>query len=381
MIGSTPMTQRVNYLRAQQVELTRTIMHVVPIVSARVHIVQPDGNSPFLRDKKPTTASILVTLRPGATLRPETVAGLVSLASGSVEGLMPENVRILDASGRLLSEQHDPDSRWPTSFLNQRKEVEHYLSREAERMLEGVLGTGRAIVHVNADISSKTLDETKEIISPEGKLIVQEKTMLDKVTPGAAAKGGPVGTASNTSKASSTTSTGGNSVKETQESTYKYPTIIQKWQSKHGAIERLSVAVLVDTSANPELTVASVEDLVKQAVGFTIGRDQIKVSPVKIATIPPPEPVDVDQHSLQRWQTVLSIVRYVSIGMVALCAFPILWVLFRRRAPSPVSDAAQAEPEKLKIITRELERNPEALAAILASWIDKSDTTETRRAA
>jgi flagellar M-ring protein FliF len=387
MIGATPFNQHVNFLRAQQSELARTIMQIDPVVYTRVHIVKPEP-SPFIRDQKPTTASVMVKLRPGATLNRTTVAGIVALVAGSVEGLTRDNVRIIDASGRLLSDQRDPDSGMIGSVMEQRKEVEQYLASEAEKMLAHVMGPGRAIVRVTVDMNTKHFREKKEIINAEGRVTKTEKTTVNKTNSNAAGKSGPVGSTSNLGRGGPASSGGGgvNSTQETQQSDYDYPRTFQEIDNKHGSIERLTVAAFVDPSTmngDQPMTVAEVTEIIKKAVGFKADRDEIQVNSVKMPTLAPVEfPVE-DNITAQRWQTVLSIVRYVSMGMVALCAFPIIWALFRRRiAPPTPATAPSAAPQvdKMKRLSEALERNPEGLAKVLTQWIERSETADRKAA-
>src|SRR5579864_3782736 len=159
--GWSPFLQHVNYLRGLQGELAKTIMQIDPVVYARVHISRPEP-SPFIRDQKPTTASVMLKLRPGTTLSRNVSAGIVALVSRSVEGLARENVAVIDTSGRLLSESGTGEPGMAGSQIEHRKDLEHYLAKTAEDMLAQVLGPGRAVVRVTADVNVKNLREKKE---------------------------------------------------------------------------------------------------------------------------------------------------------------------------------------------------------------------------
>ena len=203
MLGATPFNQNVNFVRAQQAELARTIMQIDSILHARVHIVRPEP-SPFIREQKPTTASVMLKLRPGATLNRSTISGIGALVSGSIEGLTRENVHIIDATGRQLSENGDSESGIGGTVLDQRKEMERYLGSEAERVLAHVLGPGRAIVRVTVEMNNKLLHEKREIINADGKVPRSEKIVVNKfVSSGGAGKGGVAGSSSNFGKGGS----------------------------------------------------------------------------------------------------------------------------------------------------------------------------------
>jgi flagellar M-ring protein FliF len=374
MIGATPFTQSVNFQRAQQAELAKTIMQIDPIAFARVHIVRPDP-SPFIREQKPTTAGVMLKLRPGATLNRNTVDGIAALIAGSVEGLTKENVKIADSTGRLLSKQQDPDTGGIGSIVDQKREVEQYLSVEAERMLTSVLGLGRAVVVVRVDLDNKSVRERKEMFNNDGKVQKSEKTTLNKVNGAAPGKGGPTGTSSNLKGANGGSGGGTISTQETNTAEYEYPRTVQEWQHKHGSIDRLTVAAFVDTDgSSTPMALPEIEKMIKKAVGFKTDRDEIQVTQVKMPT-GAAEGIDEEWASHQRLQSILSIVRNVSIAMVALCVLPIGWFLLRRRVRP-----ATPEPAKLQRISEELDRDPEALAKILTLWIDRSEPSNQKAA-
>ena len=141
MIGATPFTQSVNFLRTQQAELAKTIMQVDPIAYARVHIVRPDP-SPFIREQKATTASVMVKLRPGATLSRNTVDGIGALVAGSVEGLSKDNVKIVDSTGRLLSRHQDGDLGGIGSIVDQKQRGRAVPGRGSGTDADGRAGAG-----------------------------------------------------------------------------------------------------------------------------------------------------------------------------------------------------------------------------------------------
>src|SRR5262245_57912820 len=107
-LGMTPFVQNLNYSRALQAELARSIMQIEPVSFAKVLIVRPE-QSPFLREQKPATASVVLQLKPGTALTRGVAASITALVSRSVEGLSPENVALVDSKGRTLSEQRGPD--------------------------------------------------------------------------------------------------------------------------------------------------------------------------------------------------------------------------------------------------------------------------------
>lgn len=104
-LGVTEFQNKVNYLQALQGELTRTIERIGAVESARVHIVLPE-DSLYKKNEKPATASIMLKLKQGAQLTKKEIKGIVNLTAHSIQGLQPENITIVDDSGKILN---DPD--------------------------------------------------------------------------------------------------------------------------------------------------------------------------------------------------------------------------------------------------------------------------------
>lgn len=120
-----------------------------------------------MREQKPTTASVMLKLKPGATLNRSMSAGIVALVSRSVEGLTPDQVTLVDTNGHILSDQHGSEvGATASSQLDYRRELETYLASKAEDMLAQLLGQGRAVVRVTADVNFKTVKEKKRPTAP-----------------------------------------------------------------------------------------------------------------------------------------------------------------------------------------------------------------------
>jgi flagellar M-ring protein FliF len=381
--GTTPFTQHVNYQRALQAELAKTIMQIDPIISARVHIGRPEPSA-FMNDRKPTTASVIVKLRPSAALSRHVAAGIVALVSRSVEGLARENVTLVDASGRVLSDEQGSEAGQMSAQVEQRRELENYLASKAENMLAQVLGPGRAIVRVTADLNLKRLRETKETYNPDNRVATSEKTKTTKQTSTttSAAKGGPAGTSSNLGKAPAAGgATGTNNVDEEINTSFAVSKTTQEIENKVGAIERLTVAALVDvskagSSSDTELhmSLADAQETIKKAVGFKSERDEIKVTQVKL-TSPQAAMPDDEWDKYQQWQTILSIVRNGSLGITAVVALVLGWLLLRRVTALPPGLAQLGAPAADDRITVErlsvtLQQNPQIMNKLLTDWME-----------
>lgn len=384
-LGMTPFTQHVNYLRALQGELAKTIMQIEPVQYARVHIVRPDP-SPFLRNPQPTTASVMLRLKPGAALSRSLTAGIVALVARSGEGLAPENVTVVDASGRLLSDSQEPSGGAFASHLEQRRALESYLASKAEELLTRVLGPGRAIVRVAADINTQRLKERKESYNPEGRVVNYEKSTTTKSTSALGSARGAAGAQSNLPGKAGAGNNPANSSsqEEVTETGFAVSKVIQEFEDKVGTIQRLTVAALVDLSerpgsqggkSTPGITLADVQELIKQAVGFRPERDQIKVSNAPLEG-PMLETSSEDaQRENQGWNNILSLVRTVSLSIGGIMTLILIWMLLRRFRPASqaaVTSAPQRKPA-LERLSALAQQDPQAVARVLTAWLEQAN--------
>lgn len=389
-MGMTPFNQQVNYLRALQAELARTIMQIEPVVHARVHLVRPDP-SPFLRDQKPTTASVIVRLKPGATLNRNVATGIVALVARSVEGLPRENVTLVDTNGRVLSEERAADDGGVGAQLDKRRELERELSARAESMLAKAVGPGRAIVRVTADVNFKQFREKKVTVSQEGSAKKSESTTSTKKTPGGGTQGS-AGTAGNLGRPNAPRPTpSASDTEETIKIEYVVPETIQDIVDNKEEVQRLTIAALVDLSGDEQeaktesrMSLADAEELIKRAVGFKVGRDDIKVTQVRMSGLVPSDLTDQEWATLQRWQSIAMMLRHGSLGMAALAALAIGWMALRRVRTEPGKDQAPAPaPERNPVLDRMVltaQQDPEALARVLAHWLEQTDRPQRRAA-
>jgi flagellar M-ring protein FliF len=382
-LSLTPLAERVNFVRALQGELAKTIMQLEPVVNARVHIVLPD-QSPFVREQTPAKASVMLRLKPGAPLSRNMAKGITALVARSVEGLTPENVALVDANGRLLSEPGDGDGEIGDGNLDYRRQLEKYLASKAEEMLAQALGPGRAVVRVTADVNYRRLRERKENYSPEERVIMNEKvTSSRSSTAGGGGPRGPAGTASNVpprqTGGPAAGGTTGTSQDETTETSYAISKVTQEFEEKIGTIERLTVAALVDLpkgeggAAAPGMTLQDAQDIIRQAVGFKTNRDEIKVTDVKLVGSAEATATDQEWEKIQLWQNVANIVRNASLGIAALVGLVLGWMVFRRLRPPPQPETPSPVPERppgAERLTQAVQQNPAAVARALSIWLE-----------
>jgi flagellar M-ring protein FliF len=361
-------------------------MQLEPVASARVHIVQPDP-TPFVREEKPVTASVVIKTKPGASLSRAATAGIVALTAGSVKGLTAENVTVLDSDGQVLSEKKDSrGSAVSNDQLNHQREVEAHLAQNAQEILTRLLGPGRAVVRVTAEMSFRHLKETSEKYDPEGKVVVRESVMSSKMTAPAGPRG-PTGAISNIPPSPAPPIAGANMVPnkndETVESEYAVSRVNRSQEEQQGVIDRLTVAVMLipprGAGDSPDevmgITPDEVNSLVRQAVGFKDGRDQIQVSIGKPPGAPAVEAAVGDENAvaiMPLGKDFVSVIRGSSLGVAGLIALAIGIRAMRKRpskSPEPSGFPAYAGLRPLEKDEMDELSDLNAVAATIKAWL------------
>ncbi len=183
-LGVSDFVQKINYRRALEGELSRTILNLNEVEGVRVHIVTPE-RSLFKEDEKSTTASVVLKLKTGKPLRKEAAQGIAHLIASSVEGLDASDVTILDTRGTVLTDNNKADGlagMTSTQYELQQK-VENYLAVKAQRLLDGALGVGNSMVQVNAELDFRRVEKNLESYDPENSVprseqVTEERTVL-----------------------------------------------------------------------------------------------------------------------------------------------------------------------------------------------------------
>lgn len=285
--GISDFVQRANYLRAVQGELARTIAQLDEVDAARVMVVAPENRLLVDNQKKPT-ASVFIKTKGAAQITPSAVSAIRFLVANAVEGLQASHVTVVDNRGNVLSENSDPDSvaGLTASQLSARRNLEQYLARKAEGMLEAVLGAGQAVVRVSAEINVDSLTRVEEKFDPEGQ-VVRTSTVNDESTDttSASSGGGAPGLDANSGADTNLVSTPSNNSrvkKKVTESQYEINKTVSNLTQLAGGVKRLSAAVFVaarydTTGPERKVTPRTPEELeklrriVQSAVGIQTG--------------------------------------------------------------------------------------------------------------
>jgi flagellar M-ring protein FliF len=346
-LGMTEFVQNINYQRALQGELSRTINGLAEVESSRVHIVMTP-RSLFIEQEEPATASVILKLNHGRYLSNSQIQGIVHLVSSSVPRLLPENVTIVDQNGKLLAGQEDQLSatKLSTDHLEFQQRKERLLEKRVLTMLEQVVGKGNAIVRVACTLDFVQQEMTEEKYLPDNQVVRSEQLSQELSSKSGAGPMGVPGMASNInpSGASETATSSPASFKK-QDTTRNYE--IGKRVSRQimpvGKLENLSVAVIVDgkyetvtvgkgdkqktkTKYLPRGTeeMKQLENIVKRAVNFDAARgDKVEVENIafnteSLETVPEAAGAG---RLLQQIRPLIGYLKYIAAAVFVLFTF------------------------------------------------------------
>ena len=294
--GVTEFVQKLNFQRALQGELNRTISQFTEVSRARVHLVIP-RKSLFVRDQNPPTASVVLKLNPGRRLRENQVRSIVYLVSNSVEGLGPENITVVDVDGNILfsgKSEFSSIGRLSNSQLELRETVERNMENRIQTMLEKAMGTRRVVVRVSALLNFRQSEVTEESYDPDSTAVRSEQRSDEKSMGAGGLPAGIPGVTAISPQAQ--TAVGNSQFKKTNETiNYEVNKIVRRTIESTGDIKRLSVAVLVDGSYQsagegeiPEYIPRSEEDMnkIKNIVEKSMGYDAERGDQLEVINIP-----------------------------------------------------------------------------------------------
>jgi flagellar M-ring protein FliF len=417
--GISDFVQHANYVRAVEGELARTISQIDAVDAARVMIVMPENR--LLLDKSTyPTASVFVHVNGNSQLPPESVNAIRFLVANSVEGLKPNHVSVVDNFGNVLSENTDDDSLTglTSTQLAARRNLEQYLAKKAQDMLEKVLGPGLAIVRVSANINYDTLTQTDEKYDPDGQVISSETKNDENNSSTSTTTSSPVGISANTSTNTTSTDTAGSPVNNTQDhktvSTIQYQ--IGKTTSSlvqaAGGIKRLTASVMVaeqtqGTGADRKLVPRSPEELkqLQSIVASALGIDPARGDTISLEEMPFNEQFatqvtqELDQQQKEDfWLNLARNSVYPALGIAALF---ILLRLFKR---TPVQEiplgvpvgrlmarqngngnghgrfGEEFEPQPgvvtVEVLNRLVKENPANMTQAIRDWMNKGRSSE-----
>ncbi len=357
--GMTDFTQKVNYRRALEGELERTIGKMKSVEAVKVHLAIEDEKV-FKDDDRPSKASVTLTMMGGDRPAQETVQGIAQLVASSVGGLEPEHVTIVDERGQALTMQDEGSLAGLTSRqLAVQKEVETYMEEKANKLLSSLVGSGNARVQVAASINFDKVERTVQAVDPEKQALATEQKA--EVTPSTPQQGAGYSTSA---------------------TSYENTKSVESFSGAIGNVKKLTVAVLVadkvtypatpaaDTTAPADTTkaaapaalpdpiitartpeeIARIEALVRNALGV----DSTRGDMISVVSAPfdMPAPVVAKADTAVAPQDLIGKIQANPKPVVAIAALVVLLVLglaavFLLRPKKTKQIAAPQQPDAL----------------------------------
>ncbi len=335
--GLTDFVQKVNYQRALEGELKRTIAKLDEVSDVRVHLAIPE-ESLFLEGNNKPKASVVLHIIPNQSLSKKQVMGIVNLVSGSVQRLLPENVTVIDSKGNILSskEKDGPGGMGSSLQIEYKQTVEAALEKRMQTMLEKVVGKDNVISRVTADINFQQIELTEEKYDPDSLVVRSEEISEERNVSAPAAPPSQENYAANGNTNESTNS---NEVKN-----YEINKTISHQTIPSGNIKSLSVAVLINGTYNTsgesgeseylprtEEEMNKFNNIVKTAMGFVEERgDKVEVVNIPFETtqeVPEISPAGFfDSNSLDLLIKYLSILLSIVIIYFLILRPVIGWI-------------------------------------------------------
>ncbi len=414
----TDADREILYQRALEGELQRSIQSLQEVDKARIHLALSE-ESIFMKEQKPANASIILTLKPGKDLAPEQIKGIISLVSGAVKNLPEENVRVVDSSAHLLSdevlneEDSYPSAGSGTRMMALEKQFENKLNKDLKNLLEQVFGTGKVAVSVKTDLDFDSQDSTVISYDPQQVIRSQEVRINQNGTSAEGQGSSPIDNNTqnyideNVTKVldqngvTSYESTTNNEVGETKTHTTKAP----------GEVRRITASVVYDGKLNDQ-TQQAMRNIVSAAIGYDERRgDTIQVEGVSFDTSLQDELDQQMQEEEARRQKEAGIkaqkqaasqrkILFAVLGVLMVCIIAVLIGLIRsagkkkkKQEPEPESppmvDEVADEPVPVEDILREepliniepkeskeerslkeyARKNPDDMADLVRAWI------------
>jgi len=406
--GISDFAQQVNYQRAMQGELARTI-EVLPLVSsARVHIVLAK-ESAFADRKREATASVMLKLSGSQKLSRQNVSAIQNLVAASVPGLDPTAVTVVDAAGNLLSRDEEQAAYGAGQSLQEtQSRIEQRLEARITGMLEQVVGEGQAVVRVTAMLNRQMSEQNSKHFNPDEQVVRSQKEASESRSSIDANAQGVPGTASNTPGANPATAQGASAPKPTDsakrnESTvnYEISSVTEHKVTPSGGITKVSVAAIVGGSfstpgdaasfqprSKPELK--TLQGLIERAIGFDEDRgDSVEIQSLPLIDIS--STLDEEALSAQENKAFyLELARYGLAGLaMLLLAFFILRPLAGLIGSSSkdkqkeadekaanaslqaLSPAAFAHLESMQQTRQAIQHQPERAGKIVREWVEQ----------
>ena len=325
MLGMTEFSQKVNYQRAIEGELERTIGSLDSVQTVRVHLVTPE-KSLLSSDQLLSTASVTIQIKPGRTLDSSQVRAVTHLVASSVEGLKSENVVVVDSEGNMLADGMGTASESDQSLKDDQRAAELAYAAEVQKnvqnILDTILGPNRSVVKATVEMDWTQREITSNTFAPT-EVAIRSSQIINESSSDGGATGGVAGAVSNLPTPVATTTANGNSTYQRSEETLNYE--VSQTQLHEviapGKVNRVSVSVMVD-----DITDTTQMTSIKSAVEVAAGIDSTRGDKIVV------ESFAFDRTAMDALSADLAKQQqqelYMQIGMAVATAMAVLALLF-----------------------------------------------------
>jgi flagellar M-ring protein FliF len=431
-LGTTDFVQKLNYQRALQGELSRTIKQIKEVEQARVHIVTPK-ESLFVEEQKKPTASVFIKTRSGMTLGAPQVEGIVHLVASAIEGLEPGNITVVDTSGKILSKRVEAGliGQLTTGQLEYQRNIEEGLKKKIQGMLEEVLGLNKAIARVSTEIDFQEINIVEESYNPTP-VIRSEQRSAEKSSsatgvnppPGGKAETAPERKAPRakagvpaeaSSKPSPTFPSSPSSISSSERQNeirnFEISKVNRQIKNPVGSVKKISVAVIVDGIyketpgakeakskqyvPRPPEEMKSLEGIIKRAIGYDEKRgDQVELINMPFNWSIQEEELKAEKKVIWKEYVLDFYKPVVSLLLAVLFIFFVVRPMLKRRPSLPSEKgvpllsqneepAAAAEAPRVAGVKKPLEirdqilqlvqQEPSKTAGVVKTWIREKE--------
>ena len=356
-------------------ELARSVASFDEVAAARVHLALPK-ESLFVEDQKPASASVIVQLERGATLSNFQVKGIVNLVAGAVSSLEVEQVTVVDQRGKVLNRK-SPDSIDGSTSFDYRRTLERDLEAKATEVLERVVGVGRAVVRIKANVDFSREERTEEIYDPERQVVRSEESLNEVRQNGGNRVGGAAGANPNDPNVAQGVVRVGdasNSNREKVITNYEINKTVKHVKGPGASVRRLSIAVIVDGTYrtpkeikadeidpdNPPLEyvarsaeeIEKLRNLVMKAVEFDADRgDQIEIQNLQFSD----EDTKAAEAQLRAAELKESLRFWTRMAIIIVIALILVFLVFR-----PMVNHLTEQPELAEVLDGQLPKSEDS---------------------
>ncbi len=394
----TDFVQKLNYRRALQGELARTIRSLSEVDQCRVHLTVPEKSLFMTEDERPK-ASVLVKLKQGRNLSQSQVQGIVHLVSSSVEGLNPKDVTVVDSRGEMLTSALEGAFGITNTQREYQQNIEKDLENRIIGILEPIVGRGKVKAKVSAEIDFTKIERTEEKFDPDSQVARSEQKIVEKTINGN--KGGVPGVSSNlpAKPATPTSLSQMQSEKKSETINYEISKVTSHIINASGEIKRQSAVVLVDGTYSAQQgstekkytprtseEISQFEDMVKKAIGFKAERgDEVRVVNMPFETN---LQEDLSEPKREIIPYLIRLSKYIMpLIALALVFFFVIRPLMKTLTSTPLTQPAQLSlPKTVSEIEKAMEiekrpgvdgfiewtkKNPKEASNLIKNWIEE----------